>query len=286
MDIFGIGMDTSKYQASKVDYKKAAGRGYGFVILRIGYKNTKDSCFEKDYNRAVEAGLKVGVYFYTMSKTDTEAAADATRVLGWLNGRKLDLPIYYDVEDKIHASAARKAANTSMYNAFMKKITADGYSCGLYTGEYFANHYMDIAATSGSLWIAKYSNTAPKVNRTIDIWQYTSDAIDMDYYKGKLDRNYLLVKDICVAREETSFKTKNIYPEPKRTLRKNIILMKGDDVKWLQYELRTRGYNIVIDGVFGNATLAAVRSFQENSGKGLKVDGIVGPATRYALKNR
>ena len=48
-------------------------------------------------------------------------------------------------------------------------------------------------------------------------------------------------------------------------------------VKTLQYLLKARGHNLTVDGVFGPATDAAVRAFQQH--KGLAVDGIVGPVT-------
>ena len=48
-------------------------------------------------------------------------------------------------------------------------------------------------------------------------------------------------------------------------------------VKTLQYLLRARGHSVVVDGVFGPRTEAAVRGFQ--TGSGLAADGIVGPIT-------
>lgn len=57
---------------------------------------------------------------------------------------------------------------------------------------------------------------------------------------------------------------------------------KGDAVKALQTDLNKIGYDCgAADGIFGSKTEAAVRAFQ--SAKGLKVDGIVGEATRAAL---
>jgi hypothetical protein len=59
---------------------------------------------------------------------------------------------------------------------------------------------------------------------------------------------------------------------------------KGDrehPVQTLQHLLRARGRFVVVDGIFGPKTDAAVRSFQEQ--KGLTVDGIVGPRTWLAL---
>lgn len=55
----------------------------------------------------------------------------------------------------------------------------------------------------------------------------------------------------------------------------------GEAVKGVQSQLNTRGYGLVVDGVFGSKTEAAVRDFQTK--RGLVVDGVVGPRTWNAL---
>lgn len=275
-----LGIDTSKHQGSKVDYAEAYKAGYRFVILRVGCGNTKDVCFENDYAAARAAGMKVGVYFYTYSTSVTSAVADATRVLGWLNNRPLDLPVVYDLEDKKQKSVSRKDVNADMYNAFADKIRGK-YEPMLYTGEYFYNHYFNKSKVKDALWIAKYSSNQPYVGEEISIWQYTSDAFETDFYKKKLDRNKLLVDKWNIADGESN--VKNPYPVPTRTLKRKYPMMKGNDVKWLQTELNSKGYNLVVDGKFGNDTKKAVMDYQTKHG--LKVDGIVGSATRYSLLN-
>lgn len=52
---------------------------------------------------------------------------------------------------------------------------------------------------------------------------------------------------------------------------------RGPNVYAIQSLLRERGYSIAVDGIFGNATAAAVRQFQD--AQGLSADGIVGPLT-------
>lgn len=57
---------------------------------------------------------------------------------------------------------------------------------------------------------------------------------------------------------------------------------KSEAVRWVQWVLTKKGYKIDIDGSFGPATRAAVRTFQANAG--LATDGIAGPLTQKAMK--
>ena len=57
---------------------------------------------------------------------------------------------------------------------------------------------------------------------------------------------------------------------------------KGDDVKKLQEKLNKLGYDCgTADGVYGNSTVKAVKSFQQDHM--LTVDGIAGMATQAAI---
>ena len=58
---------------------------------------------------------------------------------------------------------------------------------------------------------------------------------------------------------------------------------KGEEVKTIQRALRAAGYQVSIDGDYGQKTMAAVKAFQQ-SRKLVPVDGIVGPATMKKLQ--
>ena len=58
-------------------------------------------------------------------------------------------------------------------------------------------------------------------------------------------------------------------------------MLQGSDVQAVQQALNLKGCNLVVDGVFGETTAAAVVDFQRRNA--LTADGIVGPGTRAAL---
>ena len=77
-------------------------------------------------------------------------------------------------------------------------------------------------------------------------------------------------------------KSINPYAEPKRLLMRG---EKGEDVKWVQWELVKRGLNIgKIDGIYGQKTYSAVCIFQKNCDGRIAVDGIVGKQTIAEFK--
>ena len=55
---------------------------------------------------------------------------------------------------------------------------------------------------------------------------------------------------------------------------------RGESVAWLQWELRSRGYDIKVDQIYGPKTKAAVEDFQQK----VFVDGVTGPLTIDKLK--
>jgi len=66
----------------------------------------------------------------------------------------------------------------------------------------------------------------------------------------------------------------------------SVVLEHGSSGRWvraLQTALREAGYDIDVDGSFGDATYEAVRDLQANND--LDVDGVVGPDT-WAVEHR
>lgn len=91
--------------------------------------------------------------------------------------------------------------------------------------------------------------------------------------------------------DTASWKGTNPYAEPTRTIKR---YCKGEDVKWVQWELREAGFDrrfvyngktyaaVEIDGDAGKITDAAIRAFQASCK--ITVDGKCGKTTRKYLK--
>ena len=104
---------------------------------------------------------------------------------------------------------------------------------------------------------------------------YTGDVL-VTKTKG---HTVVLVEGYSRLKTTNSVK-ENIYPEPKRIIKRGCT---GDDVKWVQYELVESGAVLSIDGEVGPITENAIKAFQKLCK--LEIDGKAGPITIKALKN-
>ncbi len=194
-DIKAYGIDVSKHQG-EINWKAVKEYGVEFAILRIGYSEVKDERFEEYYEAATSLGIKVGVYLYSYNVTVKEAKRDAKQVLEWLDGRKLDYPVYYDIEDEKWQGDLTNKERTDMCLAFMEIIEESGYRTGVYANQNWFNNKLDYEAlhNAGSTWLARWpsSDQADEKHSDYNLWQYRSDGkvagisgnVDMDVCYG------------------------------------------------------------------------------------------------------
>lgn len=279
-------IDVSSYQGS-INWRLVKQSGIDGTILKIMRKDlAKDKFFEVNYKNAENAGVPViGVYNYSYATTVAKAKADAKKVLEHLNGRKTT--VWLDVEDKCQQGLG--VALVGIIRAYRDTIVSAGYDFGVYTGYAFYNRYiLPYGGVDCKLWIAKYGindgkynvNRQPVVSGNMVGWQYTSKGTVGGVY-GKVDLSawYEDVENNTVAASHG-----NIYPEPRRLLKKTVPCQRGEDVKWLQCELVYHGFLVHkdIDGIFGKDTANAVGRFQKKVG--ITVDKKCGVVTISYLK--
>lgn len=156
------GIDVSAWQG-EIDWKKAAAEGVEFAIIRCGWGTDKhendDKYFERNYREAKAAGVKIGVYLYSYATNDEEAKSEALHVLRLLKGKNIDLPVYYDLEQK--GCEAYFARNAELFGDI---IESDGYWCGVYANSYHWGKYLS-EVTRFTKWIANWgNNTQTSIN--------------------------------------------------------------------------------------------------------------------------
>ncbi len=191
-------IDISSWQGSNVDFNKIKASGINYVIIRAGFRTTADSQFANYYNKARAAGLKIGSYWYMCAQNYSEAKAEAAACVKVLGGRKLDLPIYYDIEDPTSLKNNSQAALTNMAVVFCDTLKANGYKVGTYaSGSVYAHNYKlntDLFRSRGySIWDAEWSSANTVV---CDVWQY-SDNGNVNGIDGYVDMD--LIYNLYIA---------------------------------------------------------------------------------------
>lgn len=194
-----FGIDVSKYQTN-MDWEKIKSSGVSFVIIRIGFRGygaegklVLDPMFEEHFTNARNAGLKVGVYFFSQAVNEDEAREEAFGCAYVLNGRELDLPIYFDTELSTSPTGTGRAdalgvtERTDCAVAFCEEVKLNGYRPGVYASTtWFQNRVEYERLTCYSIWNAHYG--VPSSPISCDLWQ-GSCTVELDGYSGKLDAN-------------------------------------------------------------------------------------------------
>ena len=178
-----FGIDVSKYQ-SNINWEQVKTAGVKFVIIRIGYRGygsgalVEDSTYRRNIQGAINAGLRVGVYFYSQAINEAEAVEEASMVLSLVSGYSLPLGVYYDTESVGggRANALSAAERTACAVAFCETIRSAGYSAGVYSyASWFYNALNFANISKYNIWIAQYRDTL-SFSYKHNIWQYTGSG--------------------------------------------------------------------------------------------------------------
>ncbi len=195
-----VGIDISEHN-DEIDFNKVKESGIEFVFIRIGWRGYSqggvfvDQLFEDYYNGAKEAGLKVGVYFFSQAINQDEAKQEADFVLETLNGRSLDLPVVYDFEtidyDDARTDNLSKQQVTSNAVTFLKTVSKQ-YDGMLYANlDLLENKYENTILNSYPLWYAQYYKE-PETLKDFKIWQYSESGV-VDGIDGDTDLNIMFI---------------------------------------------------------------------------------------------
>lgn len=181
------GIDVSAWQGH-IDWNRVRESGIESVIIKAGGSDDgfyKDSKFEDNYKNAKDAGLKVGAYYFVGSefKSKADGEADAERFLKMIKGKKLDMPVYVDVEA---TRPEDKAGATVATSAFCTYLERAGWFVGIYASEVsgFRDRLDDSKLQSFAHWVACYGKEKPAIPYVG--WQYSSTG-NVDGINGNVD---------------------------------------------------------------------------------------------------
>lgn len=200
------GVDVSDHQGW-IDWDTVSKSGIKFTYIRAGYRGStegglfQDDYFEYNMQAAKEAGLELGVYFFSQAITEEEAREEADFVLQLLSGQKLDYPIAFDFEMSAQGIQSRVANLSSeetsrIARVFCNAIEAGGYNCCLYGNRHDLGRYDSLLLDNYPIWYAEYS-ALPSYTEEYFLWQYASVGV-VSGIDGEVDLNL----DLSSALEE------------------------------------------------------------------------------------
>ena len=176
-----------------VDMRKS---GIDFVMLRVGARGygtgqlILDDYFSDNLKRATDAGLDVGVYFYSQAISKEEAIEEANMVIENLGEYKISYPVAYDMERILNDSARTdilsKADRTEIAKAFLDTIEAAGYLTLIYGNKEWLIKQIDMSKlTAYDVWLSQEADI-PDYPYKFTMWEYDRNAT-VDGVSGYVD---------------------------------------------------------------------------------------------------
>ncbi len=201
-----LGIDVSTFQG-EIDWQTVKQQGIEFAILRIGFRGygqsgklVLDERYKENITQATQAGIKVGVYFFSQAINEQEAKEEAQFVLDNVKDYAIDYPICYDLEkikydETARANGLSKEQRTKNAIAFCEEIKANGYQPMIYANAKWLTTELELAKLQNyGIWYADYQEK-PIYPYQFTMWQYTESA-QIEGIGGNVDCNiYFQKKD-------------------------------------------------------------------------------------------
>ncbi len=205
------GVDVSVHQGD-IDWNAVKADGIDFVMLRVGARGYgpegalyDDKKFAENYESAKQAGLKIGVYFFSQAINVQEAEEEAEFLLSLTAEKSFDYPVAFDWEhisyDTARTDGLDNETITQCALAFCNKIKQAGHTAIIYFNRslgYFSYNLSEIK--DYHFWLAEY-NDVPSFIYDFKIWQYTEKGT-VAGIDGEVDMN-ISITDYSVPDKET-----------------------------------------------------------------------------------
>ena len=175
------GIDVSSHQ-EVIDWATVAQSGVDYAMIRVGYRGYDqggvhiDSYAEANLQGALDAGLPVGVYFYSQAISVEEAREEAEVVLEFLDGWEITYPVVFDWE-WVSADARTAEVSSRMVTdctlEFCRMVEEAGYTPAVYFNQDLAQNTFRLRELQAyDFWLAQYED-AMTFSYDVDMWQYS-----------------------------------------------------------------------------------------------------------------
>lgn len=186
------GIDISSWQGD-IDLNPYKGQ---FVIIRAGYgRGNVDAKAVRNMDLCEKLGIPYGVYWYSYALSVDDAKAEAKMCLDTIRGRKIQVGVWFDMEDADNYKRQRGALNKVLVSAMCYAFCEIVENAGYYTGIYSSLSWFDDMITGCDRfdkWVAAWgSNNGQLTTDTSDmgsLHQYTSKPLDKDVMYVPLSR--------------------------------------------------------------------------------------------------
>ncbi len=169
------GIDVSSYQG-KIDWTKV--KPYiDFAIIRCGFGNNiisqDDIYYEKNVSSCVENNIPFGVYLYSYATTLDEARSEVLHTLRLIKEKKLEYPVFLDVEDK-RQMALPKEKLIEIVKYYCEEMEKAGYYVGIYSSlNRFKSNLNSKELDKFDKWVAEWNDKFTYEGEA-GMWQNTS----------------------------------------------------------------------------------------------------------------
>jgi GH25 family lysozyme M1 (1,4-beta-N-acetylmuramidase) len=193
-----VGIDVS-YVQGDIDWEMVKSSGVDYAIIRCGGRGYgesgilyEDEKFEQNIQGAIDAGLDVGVYFYSQAISVEEAKEEAEYTLKLIKNYDIKYPVVFDWEHYEYEDARTDDVDretlTSIAKQYCSVVDKAGYTPVIYANRSILYFEYDLAALSDiELWLASYEDV-PDFYYDFGMWQYSTDGT-IDGIDGTVDLN-------------------------------------------------------------------------------------------------
>ncbi len=183
-----VGADISK-RNENVNFNRMKAAGIDFVMIRLGARGystgqiTLDDNFVRNMEAAIEAGLDIGIYFYSQAINQEEANQEANFVVQNLEPYRANIkyPVAFDMEqinnDKARTDELSRDDKTIIANTFLSGIQASGYTPMLYGNKEWLIKSVDMTKLQNyDVWLSQEQDI-PDYPYQYAMWQYTTTGV-------------------------------------------------------------------------------------------------------------